>query len=84
MVAGPSGMTEELPVKEGMYVEKGQTVFQVFNMDRSWVLLKVYPGDAGLVKKGTLCGWCRRQRRKGLLMGRWTRFCRCMARRRRR
>jgi Cu(I)/Ag(I) efflux system membrane fusion protein len=53
-VAGPLGMSEELPVKEGMYVEKGQTVFQVFNMDRSWVLLKVYPGDAGLVRKGDL------------------------------
>lgn len=52
VVAGSSGMTEELPVKEGMYVEKGQTVFQVFNMDQSWVLLKLYPGDAALVLKG--------------------------------
>ena len=52
LAAGPSGMTEELPIKEGMYVEKGQTVFQVFNMDRSWALLKVFPGDAGLVRKG--------------------------------
>jgi Cu(I)/Ag(I) efflux system membrane fusion protein len=51
-VSGPSGMTEELPLKEGMNVEKGQTVFQVFDMDQSWVLLKVYPGEAGLVKKG--------------------------------
>jgi len=52
VAAGPSGMTDELPVKEGMYVEKGVTVFQVFNMDRSWALLKVFPGDAGLVRKG--------------------------------
>ena len=51
-VSGSSGMREELPVKEGMYVEKGQTVFQVFNMDRSWALLKLYPGDAALVRKG--------------------------------
>jgi Cu(I)/Ag(I) efflux system membrane fusion protein len=49
---GSSGMTEELPVKEGMYVEKGQTVFQVFNMDQSWALLKLYPGDAALVRRG--------------------------------
>ena len=52
VAAGSSGMTEELPVKEGMYVEKGQTVFQVFNMDRSWALLKLYPGDAAFVRKG--------------------------------
>lgn len=51
-VTGTSGMTEELPVKEGMYVEKGQTVFQVFNMDRSWVVLSVFPEDAALVHKG--------------------------------
>jgi len=47
-----SGMTQELPIKEGMYIEKGQPVFQVFNTDRSWVLLKLFPGDAGLVRKG--------------------------------
>ncbi|TDW99073.1 efflux RND transporter periplasmic adaptor subunit [Dinghuibacter silviterrae] len=50
--AGASGMTEELPVKEGMYVEKGQTIFQVFNMDRSWAVLQVFPGDGALVRKG--------------------------------
>ncbi|WP_188932400.1 efflux RND transporter periplasmic adaptor subunit [Puia dinghuensis] len=52
--AGASGMSEQLPVKEGMYVEKGQTIFQVFNMDRSWALLKVFPGDAALVRKGNV------------------------------
>jgi Cu(I)/Ag(I) efflux system membrane fusion protein len=36
----------ELPVKEGMYVEKGQTVFQLFNTDRSWVLLQLLPEQA--------------------------------------
>ena len=46
------GMTEELPVKEGMYVEKGQPVFRVFNMDRGWVLLSLYPGQEALVRKG--------------------------------
>lgn len=47
-----AGMPQELPIKEGMYIEKGQTIFHVFNMDRSWVLLKVFPGDAALVRKG--------------------------------
>jgi len=36
----------ELPVKEGMYVGKGQTVFQLFNTDRSWVLLQLLPEQA--------------------------------------
>jgi Cu(I)/Ag(I) efflux system membrane fusion protein len=38
----------ELPVKEGMYVEKGQTVFQLFNTDRSWVLLQLLPEQAAV------------------------------------
>jgi len=36
----------ELPVKEGMYVEKGQTVFQLFNTDKTWVLLQLLPEQA--------------------------------------
>ena len=51
-VAVGGGMTGELPVKEGMYVEKGQPVFQVFSMDRSWVLLSLFPGQEALVRKG--------------------------------
>jgi len=38
----------ELPVKEGMYVEKGQTVFQLFNTDKSWVLLQLLPEQAAV------------------------------------
>lgn len=48
-----SGMTEELPVKEGMYVERGQAVFKLYNTDRSWVLLDLYPDQESLVKLGT-------------------------------
>jgi membrane fusion protein, copper/silver efflux system len=47
-----SRVTEELPVKEGMYLEKGQVIFQVFNVDRSWVLLNIFPEYQGLVKVG--------------------------------
>jgi Cu(I)/Ag(I) efflux system membrane fusion protein len=46
-----SGMTAELPLKEGMYVEKGQTVLAEYGMDRAWVLLDLFP-DQALVKKG--------------------------------
>lgn len=47
-----SRTTEELPIKEGMYVQKGQTIFQIFNTDRSWVLLNIFPEYQGLVKTG--------------------------------
>lgn len=47
-----SRVTEELPIKEGMYVQKGQTIFQLFNVDRSWVLLNIFPEFQGLIKVG--------------------------------
>lgn len=49
-----SATTEELPVKEGMYVEKGQTIFQLFNTDKSWVLLTLFPGQDAMVKVGNM------------------------------
>jgi membrane fusion protein, copper/silver efflux system len=47
-----SRITEELPVKEGMYVEKGQNIFQIYNVNRSWVLLNIFPEYIGLIKTG--------------------------------
>jgi membrane fusion protein, copper/silver efflux system len=47
-----SRVTEELPVKEGMYLEKGQVIFQVFNVDKSWALLSIFPEYQSLVKPG--------------------------------
>ena len=47
-----STLTEELPVKEGMYLQKGQVVFQIFNTDRSWVLLNIFPTAQGMVSLG--------------------------------
>lgn len=47
------GMTEELSLKEGMYVQKGQPVFQIYNMTRSWVTLNLFAGDNTLVTTGT-------------------------------
>jgi len=41
-----------LPVKEGMYVQKGQNVFQLFNTDHIWVLLNIFPESQGIVKVG--------------------------------
>lgn len=47
-----SKTTEELPIKEGMYVEKGQNIFQVYNVNRGWVLLNIFPEHLGLIKTG--------------------------------
>lgn len=60
MNATPVGMkdialiTEELLLKEGMYVQKGQSVFIVNNPDQAWVLLNIYGENQGLVKKGNV------------------------------
>ena len=56
VVSGESAMstttTEELPVKEGMYLQKGQVVFQIFNTDRSWVLLNIFPSAQKMISIG--------------------------------
>ena len=45
-------ITEELDLKEGMYVEKGQSIFTIYNPDHAWVILNVYGENQGLVKTG--------------------------------
>jgi membrane fusion protein, copper/silver efflux system len=35
-----------------MYVEKGQNIFQLYDVSRSWVLLNIFPENLSLVKKG--------------------------------
>lgn len=44
--------TEELSVKEGMYVQKGQNIFTVYNPNRAWALLNIFTGQAAMVKVG--------------------------------
>lgn len=44
--------TEELQLKEGMYVSKGQTVFSVYNPDKTWALLNFYADNQALIKIG--------------------------------
>jgi len=45
-------ITEELPLKEGMYVQKGETIFTVYNPDKVWALLNIYADDQSLLKVG--------------------------------
>ena len=45
-------ITEELSLKEGMYLQKGQSVFTVYNPDRAWAILNIYGENQTLVKTG--------------------------------
>jgi membrane fusion protein, copper/silver efflux system len=49
----PMNESGELSIKEGMYVQKGQPVFQVNNMNNVWVTLNLFPGENSLIKVGT-------------------------------
>ncbi len=44
--------TEELSVKEGMYVQKGQNIFSVYNPGKAWAVLNIFTGQAAMVKVG--------------------------------
>lgn len=58
MVAPAQGMkdiallTEELSLKEGMYLRKGESIFTVYNPDKAWAILNIYGDNQHLVKKG--------------------------------
>jgi Cu(I)/Ag(I) efflux system membrane fusion protein len=59
MNAGNSNMkdisliTEELPLKEGMYLQKGQSIFTVYNPVKAWAVLNIYAENQALVKLGS-------------------------------
>ena len=44
--------TEPLSVKEGMYVQKGQQLFSVYDPRKAWVLLSIYTDNVDAVKPG--------------------------------
>jgi len=45
-------VTQELSLKEGMYVQKGQTLFMIMNHHRVWAALQIFPNQQSIVKKG--------------------------------
>ncbi len=45
-------LTEELSLKEGMYLQKGQSVFTVYDPDRAWIILNIYGENQAMVKPG--------------------------------
>ena len=46
--------TELLNLKEGMYVQKGQNLFSVYNPSNAWVLLNIYTDGQAMIQKGQL------------------------------
>ncbi|WP_394772540.1 efflux RND transporter periplasmic adaptor subunit, partial [Mucilaginibacter sp.] len=46
-------VTEELPLKEGMYVQQGQAVFSVFNPGKAWAILNFFADKQAIIKKGS-------------------------------
>lgn len=47
-----SSESQELQIKEGMYISKGQTVFNVYDTQKIWAVLNIYPDVQNAVKKG--------------------------------
>ena len=45
-------LTEELTLKEGMYLRQGQSIFTVFDPSRAWVLVNLFDEDQALVRVG--------------------------------
>jgi Cu(I)/Ag(I) efflux system membrane fusion protein len=48
----PASQTAVLTIKEGMYVQSGQPVFDVYDIYRVWAMLNIFPQDAALIKIG--------------------------------
>ncbi len=43
---------QELQIKEGMYITKGQTIFNIYDTRKIWALLNIYPDSQSSIKKG--------------------------------
>ena len=46
------GCTNEVQIKEGMYIKTGQAVFTVYDPRKAWILLEVFPEQQGLIQQG--------------------------------
>jgi Cu(I)/Ag(I) efflux system membrane fusion protein len=47
-----SGGAGPFPVKQGAYINKGQSVFRIVNTDKVWAVFEVFAGEGSLIKKG--------------------------------
>ncbi len=46
-------ITEELSLKEGMYVQKGQTILSVYNPNHAWAILNFYGDKQAIIHTGS-------------------------------
>ena len=46
-------LTEELRLKEGMYLEKGQSIFSIYNPGRAWAVLNFFADEQSAITKGS-------------------------------
>ena len=46
-------VTEELSLKEGMYVQKGQTILSVYNPNHAWAILNFYSDKQAIIHTGS-------------------------------
>ncbi len=46
-----TAVTQELSLKEGMYVTKEQTLFMIMNHQKAWVALQIFPNQQSVIKK---------------------------------
>lgn len=53
MTSSASLTTSELPVKEGMYVDKAQAIFSLIDASRGRISLSIFADQQNMVKKGT-------------------------------
>jgi len=51
-ITAKTGSSDDLGIKEGMYLDQGATVFKVVNNSTVWALLKIYNSDYPYLKTG--------------------------------
>jgi len=50
--SGITTTSEGLSIREGMYVQKGQRLFNVQNLETIWAILELYPSDVQSIRTG--------------------------------
>lgn len=45
--------TEGITIKEGMYVQKGQTIFNIYNTEKVWAILNIFSNEQNAIKTGS-------------------------------
>lgn len=51
-MSSDADITQPLSLKEGMYVQKGQTLFMTMNHHQAWAALQIFPNEQTLIQKG--------------------------------